>query len=107
MICSAQQLKQQLRSTLVAVQLRGDTAFNTSIVLAAVQGLIRLPGRCVRSSLHSFAAFPPVHVPNKPHHFCGCKTKCLLTYLHPVNQCGFIKARGGGGGGGEGERTKM
>ena len=50
----AQQLKQHLRSTLVAAQWRGDTA---SIVLAAVHGLLGLPGRCARSSLHSLA--PP------------------------------------------------
>ena len=31
---------------------------NTSIVLAAVHGLLGLPGRCARSSLHSFAPFP-------------------------------------------------
>ena len=35
----ARQLKQQLRSAQVAGQGRGDTAFNTSIVLAAVHGL--------------------------------------------------------------------
>ena len=41
--CSAQQLKQQLRGTLVATQWRGDTALiNTSIVLAAVHGLLGL-----------------------------------------------------------------
>ena len=35
----ARQLKQQLRSALVAAQWQGDTALNTSIVLAAVHGL--------------------------------------------------------------------
>ena len=35
----ARHLKQQLRSALVAAQWQGDTALNTSIVLAAVHGL--------------------------------------------------------------------
>ena len=52
----AQQVKQHLLSTLVAAQWPGDTV-NTSIVLAAVHGLIGLPGRCARSSHHSL--FPP------------------------------------------------
>ena len=66
--------------TIVAMQWRGDTALiNTSIVLAAVHGLLGLPGRCARSSLHSFSPFPPVPVPNQPPRFCGRKTKCLLT----------------------------
>ena len=46
--CSAQQLKQY-------TQWRG----NISIVLAAVHGLLGLPGLCARSSLHSFSPFPP------------------------------------------------
>ena len=47
--CSAQQLKQQLRGTLVATQWRVDTALiNTSIVLAVVHGLLGLLGWCVR-----------------------------------------------------------
>ena len=55
--CPAQQLKQQLRSTLVAARWRHR--LNTSIVLAAVHGLLGLLGRCPRSSLHSLAHFPP------------------------------------------------
>ena len=39
--------------------------FHTSFVLAAVHGLLGLPGRCARSSLHSFAP-PPPH-PRPPH----------------------------------------
>ena len=35
----ARHLKQQLRSALVAAQWQGDTALNSSIVLAAVHGL--------------------------------------------------------------------
>ena len=71
-----QQLKQQLRSTLVAAQWRGDTAFNTSIVLAAVRGLLGLPGRCAQSSLNSLSRpLPhprtPVPVHNKHPCFCG------------------------------------
>ena len=62
--CSAEQLKRQLRSTLVATQRRGD-CLNTSIVLAAVHGLLGLPGRCTRSSLHSFA-------PSASPHPCPC-----------------------------------
>ena len=37
MTAQARQLKQQLRSALVAAQWRGDTAFNTPIVLVAVR----------------------------------------------------------------------
>ena len=32
---------------------------NILVVLAAVHGLLGLPGRCARSSLHSFAPSPP------------------------------------------------
>ena len=69
--CSTQQLKQQLHSTLVAAQWRGDTALT---LLAAVHGLLGLPGRCARSCLHSLAPPPPptsVPVPNKQPRFCG------------------------------------
>ena len=33
----------------------GGHHLNASVVLAAVHGLLGLPGRCARSSLHSFA----------------------------------------------------
>ena len=46
---------------------------NTSIVLAAVHGLLGLSCWCARSSLHSLALFPPVPVPNKLPCFCGRK----------------------------------
>ena len=50
---------------------------NTSIVLAAVHGLLGLPDRWTRSSLHSSApsASP---VPNRPPRLCGRKAKCSL-----------------------------
>ena len=37
---------------------------NTSIVLADVHGLLGLPGRCARSSLHSLAPPPPPPSPS-------------------------------------------
>ena len=52
---------------------------NIVAVLAAVHGLLGLPGRYARSSLHSFAPFPHVLAPNKLPPFCGRKAKGLLT----------------------------
>ena len=73
--CSAQQLKQQLRSTVFATQWRGPHCHNIFVVLAAVHGLLGLRGRCARSSHQSVVPFPPVPVPNKPPRFCGRKAK--------------------------------
>ena len=42
-------------TSLLATQWQGDTAL---VVLAVVHGLLGLPGRCVRSSLHSFSPCP-------------------------------------------------
>ena len=53
--CSTQQLKQQLRGTLVTKQWRMGHCLNIFIVLAAVHGL---PGRSAHSSLHSFSPLP-------------------------------------------------
>ena len=81
--CSAQQLKQQLRSTLVAAQWRGDITFKKKKKnLAAVHCLLGLPGRSARSSvflprpLHHHHITVPVR--NKPPRFCGRKGKCVL-----------------------------
>ena len=56
----AQQLKQQLRSTLAAAQRRGHRR-NISIVTfwRRSHRLLGLPGWCTRSSLHSLAPPPP------------------------------------------------
>ena len=57
--CSAQQLRQQLRGTLVATQWRGDTVLiNISVVLAAVHDILGFPGWSPRSSHPSFFPFP-------------------------------------------------
>ena len=48
-LCSTQQLKQQLRCTLVASHWRGPHCHNI-IVLAVVHGLLGLPGRSALSS---------------------------------------------------------
>ena len=58
--CSTQQLKQQLRGTLVTTQWRMGHCLNIFIVLAAVHGL---PGRSAQSSLHSFFPPPPPPLP--------------------------------------------
>ena len=74
--CSAQQLKQQLWSTLVAQQWRGPHCLNIVVVLALVHVLLGLPGRSARSSHPTL--FP---IPNKTPRFCGRKATCLLTKL--------------------------
>ena len=58
-LCSAQQLKQQLRSTLVADAMARGHRLNIFVVLTAVHGLLGLPGRSARSSLHTLAPPPP------------------------------------------------
>ena len=75
--CSAQQLKQRLRGTLVAAQWRGHR-LNTSIALAAVHGLLGLPGRCSRSSLHSPPPSPPS--PSLLGHLASVDVNCSPTY---------------------------
>ena len=58
--CSAQQLKQQLHGTPVYLLCNGQVTALTLLWLfwRAVHGLLSLPGRCVRSSLHSFSPCP-------------------------------------------------
>ena len=76
----AQQLKQQLRSALVAGQWRGDIALTLPLFWRRFTVSSVFFGRYPRSSLHSFAPPPsppiPVFVPNKPSRFCGRKAKC-------------------------------
>ena len=62
--CSAQLLKQQLRSILVATQWRGDIAFKKDLVLAAVHCLLTLPVRSARSSLFLPRALHPHPIPS-------------------------------------------
>ena len=90
--CSAQQLKQQLRSTLVATQQRGNTAltfwlfWRRSTTSSVFQ--IRARGRAFTLSLSAPPPLPrplplpppPPPVPNKPPRLCGRKAKCLLTF---------------------------
>ena len=71
----AWQLKQQLRSALVAGQWRGDTALTLPLFWWWSTVSPVFFRRYPRSSLHSFVPFPPVPVPNKPPSFCGCKAK--------------------------------
>ena len=82
------QLKQQLRSALVAGQWRGDTALTLPLFWRRSTVSPVFFGRYPRSSLHSFVPFPPrppppppprVPVPNKPPRFCGRQAKwsCL------------------------------
>ena len=69
----ARQLKQELRSALVAGQWRGDTALTLPLLWRRSTVSPVFFGRYLRSSLHSFVPFPPVPVPNKPPRFCGRK----------------------------------
>ena len=77
----AWQLKQQLRSALVAWQWRGDTALTLPLFWRRSTVCPVFFGRYPWSSLHSFVSFPPplppapVPVPNKPPRFCGHKAK--------------------------------
>ena len=78
--CSAQQLKQQLRSTLFATQRRGNTALNFLLFWrrSTTSSVFRIRARG-RAFTHSPPPpNPPVPVPNKPPRFCGRKAKCLL-----------------------------
>ena len=81
--CSAQQLKQQLRGTLVATQWRGDTSltFLLSWRRSTVSSVFRVGARGRAFTLPPPPPPPPVPVPDKPPRFCGCKAKCLLSYL--------------------------
>ena len=77
-LCLARQLKQQLRSALVAAQWREDTALTLPLFWRRSTVSPVFFGRYPRSSLHSLALFhpPPAPVPNKPPRFCGRKAKC-------------------------------
>ena len=89
-LCPARQLKQQLRSALVAAQWRVDTALTLPLFWRRSTVSLVFFGRYPRSSLHSFVLFspspappppppppppphptPPVPVPNKQPRFCG------------------------------------
>ena len=80
-VTAQQQLKWLLCSTLVAAQWRGDT-----IILAAVHGLLGLPGRCERSSLiYSLARFSFFSHCSSSYDFCasGCGGffQCVCDFL--------------------------
>ena len=69
----ARQLKQQLRSALVAGQWRGDTALTLPLFWRRSTVSPVFFGRHLRSSLHSF--FPPPPPPPQHPRFCGRKAK--------------------------------
>ena len=76
-LCSAQQLKEQLRGTLVATQWRGNTAL-TFLLFWRRSTASSVIG--VGAGGQAFTLSPPplpVPVPNKPPRFCGRKSKCL------------------------------
>ena len=93
--CSAQQLKEQLRNTLVATQRRGDTALTMDLYLHIYIGPWpchfycsgggprppRSSGsvRAVEPSPLAPLPPPPVPVPNRPPRPCGHIAKYLLT----------------------------
>ena len=85
----ARQMKQQLRSALVAGQWRGDTAltfplfWRRSTVSPVFLGAIS----AVEPSLFRRPPPPPVPVPNKPSRFCGHKAKC--TQSTKTNLCPY------------------
>ena len=71
-LCPARQLKQQLRSALVAAQWRGATALTLPLFWQQSTVSLVFFGRYLRSSLHSLV-LPPVPIPNKQPRFCGHK----------------------------------
>ena len=72
-LCPARQLKEQLRSALVAGQWRGDTALTLPLFWRQSMVSPVFSGQYPRLSLHSLIPFPPVPVPNKQPCFCGRK----------------------------------
>ena len=89
----ARQLKQQLRSALVAGQWRGDTALTLPLFWRRSTVSPVFFGRYSRSSLHSFVPFPPVPVLNKPSPFCGRKAECTLTAPLRTARADYIAPR--------------
>ena len=73
----SRQLKQQMRSALVAGPWRGDTALTLPLFWRRSTVSPVFFGRFPRSSLHSFvpSRLHPHPVPNKPPRFCGRKAK--------------------------------
>ena len=70
-LCSAQQLRQQLHSTLVAAQWRGDTAVTFLLFWRqSTASLVFRDGDCDRVFTLSSPSLP-VPVPNKQPRFCG------------------------------------
>ena len=75
-VCSAHQLKQQLRSTLVAAHWRGPRhCLNIVVVLAVVHGLLGLSG--------SERAVEPLTLPLLPHPFS--RSPSLISHIASVD----------------------
>ena len=71
----ARQLKQQLRSALVAAQWRGDTALTLPLSWRRSTVSPVFFGQYPRTSLQFLSLFPRVSVPNKQPRFCGREAK--------------------------------
>ena len=79
----ARQLKQQLRSALVAGQWRGDTVLTLLAAVHNLSGLFSdgILGRAFTLSLSSPPPPPPSPVPNKQSRFCGRKAIIMVNPL--------------------------
>ena len=89
-LCSAQQLKQQMHSTVAATQWRGDTALTFWLFWrrSSASSVFRVGAR-----RRAFALLPPpprppspVPVANRPPRLCGRKAKCLLGRCESPNE---------------------
>ena len=107
-LCLAQQLKEQLRSALVAAQWQGDTALTFPLFWWWSTVSPVFFGRYPRSSLHSLIGpfTPPVPIPNKQPHFCGRKaiwSRIIIEqfFLLPELRCFVCSLWCFGGGGGD------
>ena len=74
-LCPARRLKQQLRSALVAVQWRGDTALTLPLFLRRSRVSPVFLGKISVVKPPLFHPLPTHPVPNKQPRLCGCKAK--------------------------------
>ena len=85
--CSAQQLKQQLRSTLFASQWRGPHCLNIVVILPLVHVLLGLQGR----SAYSLCLYPPPPLraflsPSLISHLASVDVKQHVYLLNPQSE---------------------